>query len=186
MFQHACVLIFLGACLYFFFFLRKFSCKHSKVSSRNVWIRLYECVCVWTSCQQPSCVFCIHLCVCVFKGGIMLGSVVLSLLLQQETGTEVIRSQGTVGGKVTIAQASSSLIRVTGVTGSVLLPRCVLSCQRPQWNKLKPRHKSIWSAHVRTHWQEAGPVFFSTLHLVLVLSIMTFLLSWLIVVPLHS
>lgn len=143
-------------------------------------------VCVWTSCQQPSCVFCIHLCVCVFKGGIMLGSVVLSLLLQQETGTEVIRSQGTVGGKVTIAQASSSLIRVTGVTGSVLLPRCVLSCQRPQWNKLKPRHKSIWSAHVRTHWQEAGPVFFSTLHLVLVLSIMTFLLSWLIVVPLHS
>lgn len=174
--------------VFLFFFLRKFSCKHSKVSSRNVWIRLYECVCVWTSCQQPSCVFCIHLCmcVCVFKGGIMLGSVVLSLLLQQETGTEVIRSQGTVGGKVTIAQASSSLIRVTGVTGSVLLPRCVLSCQRPQWNKLKPRHKSIWSAHVRTHWQEAGPVFFSTLHLVLVLSIMTFLLSWLIVVPLHS
>lgn len=149
---------------------------------------VWMCVCVWTSCQQPSCVFCIHLCmcVCVFKGGIMLGSVVLSLLLQQETGTEVIRSQGTVGGKVTIAQASSSLIRVTGVTGSVLLPRCVLSCQRPQWNKLKPRHKSIWSAHVRTHWQEAGPVFFSTLHLVLVLSIMTFLLSWLIVVPLHS
>lgn len=189
MFQHACVLIFLGACLYFFFFfLRKFSCKHSKVSSRNVWIRWYECVCVN---ELSAAIMCflhtfVYVCVCVFKGGIMLGSVVLSLLLQQETGTEVIRSQGTVGGKVTIAQASSSLIRVTGVTGSVLLPRCVLSCQRPQWNKLKPRHKSIWSAHVRTHWQEAGPVFFSTLHLVLVLSIMTFLLSWLIVVPLHS
>lgn len=38
--------------------------------------------------------------------------------------------------RVTIAQASSSLL--LGVTGSVLLPRCVLSCQRPQWNKLNP------------------------------------------------
>lgn len=51
----------------------------------------------------------------------------------------------------------------------------------------KPRHKSIWSARVRTHWQEAGPVFFSTLHLLLVLSILTFLpFSLLIVVPLQS
>lgn len=52
----------------------------------------------------------------------MFSSVVLSLPLQQETGTEIVRSQGTIGGKVTIAQASSSLIRVIGVTGSVLLP----------------------------------------------------------------
>lgn len=42
--------------------------------------------------------------------GLMFSSVVLSLLLQQETGTEIVRSQGTIGGKVTIAQASSSLI----------------------------------------------------------------------------
>lgn len=33
---------------------------------------------------------------------------VLSLVLQQETGMELVCSQGTVGGKVTIAQASSS------------------------------------------------------------------------------
>lgn len=50
----------------------------------------------------------------------MFSCVVLSLRLQQETGTEIVRSQGTIGGKVTIAQASSSLISVTGVTGSVL------------------------------------------------------------------
>lgn len=33
---------------------------------------------------------------------------VLSLVMQQETGMELVCSQGTVGGKVTIAQASSS------------------------------------------------------------------------------
>lgn len=73
----------------------------------------------------------------------MFSCVVLSLRLQQETGTEIVRSQGTIGGKVTIAQASSSLISVTGVTGSVL-PLDVFfffSCQRPQWNN--PRHRSI-------------------------------------------
>lgn len=96
-------------------------------------------MCVWISCQQCSC----HMfsaCVCVYlRGGgglLMFSSVVLSPLLQQET--EIVRSQGTIGGKVTIAQASSSLIWVLGVTGSVLLPWCVLSCQRPQWNKLNP------------------------------------------------
>lgn len=59
----------------------------------------------------------------------MLSSVVLALPLQQETGTEIIRSQGTIGfqkggggWKVTVAQASSSLIWILGVTGSVLLP----------------------------------------------------------------
>lgn len=38
---------------------------------------------------------------CVFNGEgwglLMFGSVVLSLLLQQETGTEIVRSQGTTG-----------------------------------------------------------------------------------------
>lgn len=33
---------------------------------------------------------------------------VLSLVMRQETGMELVCSQGTVGGKVTIAQASSS------------------------------------------------------------------------------
>lgn len=73
------------------------------------------------SAVQLSCVFCMR--VCVFKGGgglLTFSSVVLSPLLQQDT--EIVRSQGTIGGKVTIAQASSSLIRVLGVTGSVLLP----------------------------------------------------------------
>lgn len=62
------------------------------------------------------------LCVCVFKGGgcLSFSGVVLSVRLQEETGTEIVRSQGTIGGKVTIAQASSSLISVMGVTGSVL------------------------------------------------------------------
>lgn len=50
----------------------------------------------------------------------MFSGVVLSLRLQEETGTEIVRSQGTIGEKVTIAQASSSLISVMGVTGSVL------------------------------------------------------------------
>lgn len=61
--------------------------------------------------------------VCVFRRRgecLMFSCVVLSLRLQQETGTGIVRSQGTIGGKVTIAQASSSLISVTGVTGSVL------------------------------------------------------------------
>lgn len=104
----------------------------------------------------------------------MFSSVVLSLLLQQETGTEIIRSQVTIGGKVTIAQASSSLIRVKRITGSVLLPWCVLSCQRPQWNKLNP-DTSLSEVPMYAHWQEAGPVFFSTLNLLLILSILTFL-----------
>lgn len=118
----------------------------------------------------------------------MFSSVVLSLLLQQETGTEIVRSQGTIGGKVTIAQASNSLIWVMGVTGSVLLPWCVFKLPKTTVEQTKPWHKSIWSAHVRTRWQEDGPVFFCTLHLLLVLFILTFLsfFSLLVVVPLHS
>lgn len=76
---------------------------------------------VWA--VQLSCFLHACVCVCVYlrEGGLlMFSSVVLSPLLQQET--EVVRSQGTIGGKVTIAQASSSLIRVFEVTGSVLLP----------------------------------------------------------------
>lgn len=52
--------------------------------------------------------------VCLGQGGwgwgggvLMFSGVVLSRPLQQETGTEMVRSQGTIGGKVTIAQASS-------------------------------------------------------------------------------
>lgn len=138
---------------------------HSSVSSRNVWIRWFEYVCVKKlSAVQPSYVFRV---VCVYLGGgVLMFSVVLSLLLQQETGTEVVRSQGTIGfqkeeEEVTIAQASSSLL--LGVTGSVLLPWCVLSCQRPQWNKLNP-DTSLSEVpaytHTHTHWQEAGPVVF--------------------------
>lgn len=59
----------------------------------------------------------------------MYSSAVLSLPLQQETGTEIIRSQGTIGFskrrrrmEVTVAQASSSVIWILGVTGPVLLP----------------------------------------------------------------
>lgn len=64
-------------------------------------------------------------------------SVVLSLQLQQETGTEIVRSQGTIifwgvclfflkeegeAGGVTIARTSRVLVRFYfGVTGSVVL-----------------------------------------------------------------
>lgn len=78
----------------------------------------------------------------------MLSSVVLSFLLQQETGTEIVHSQGTIGGKVTIAQAS--LTWVMGVTGSVLLPRCVFKLPKTTVELTKARNQSIWSAHVCT------------------------------------
>lgn len=73
-------------------------------------------VCVSEQVVSSAAIICfLHACVSVLvylRGGVclMFSSVVLSLLLQQETGTEIVRSQGTIGGKVTIAQASSSLI----------------------------------------------------------------------------
>lgn len=53
------------------------------------------------SAVQPSYVFCMCVCVCVcvyLMGGLlMFSSIVLSLQPQQETATEILRSQGTIG-----------------------------------------------------------------------------------------
>lgn len=133
-------------------------------------------VCVCVSAVQPSYVFCMCVCICVYlRGGLIFSSVVLSLLLQQETGTEIVRSQGTIGGKVTIAQASSSLIMSNRSHWICSPPLMCFKLPKTTVEQTKPRHKSIWSAHVRTRWWEAGPVFFSTPHLLPVLSILTFL-----------
>lgn len=130
---------------------------------------------VWM-CSHHIFSECSRMCVCVYmcvgrgrafgEGGLAhVQQCSLIILLQQETGTETVRSQGTIGGKVTIAQASSSLVRVSGVTGSALLPRCVYKLPKTTVEQTEPRHKSIWSAHGHTHWQEAGPAYSPTPHL---------------------
>lgn len=58
--------------------------------------------------MQPSFFFCMH--VCVFLRGVSFISEVLSFVLQKETGTELVLSQGTIRGKVTVAHACESLL----------------------------------------------------------------------------
>lgn len=94
------------------------------------------------SALRPSC----FLCVCIFKGGVggllLLDSVVLSLLLQQETGAVIIRSQGTIRGKVTIAQASNSLMSIRN-HWICSPPLMCLKLPKTTVEQTKPRHKSI-------------------------------------------
>lgn len=75
--------------------------------------------------------------------------------------TELFCSQGTVRGNVPLAGTSrsdeswESLDLFYYLDVFFKLPKTTVE-------QAKLRHKSIWSAHVRTRWQEAGPVFFPT------------------------
>lgn len=120
-----------------FYFLSR---AHVRASSeildaaRKVIIRKRGCLRVSEQVISSRDVFsagrCLCLCIWGGGGGLTSSSGVLSRLLQQETGTEIVRSQGTIGGEVTIAQALSAHSRVMGAAGSVLLPRCVFQAAK--------------------------------------------------------
>lgn len=59
------------------------------------------------SAVQPSCLVHARVSVLVYKGcGFVASSVVVSLPPPQETGAEIVSSQGPIGEEVTIAQTS--------------------------------------------------------------------------------
>lgn len=116
-----------------------------------------------------------HARVCVFQRGVGRPLVVRSLIASTAAGS----GNGTLlfsgySRRESSARSDLSLRWVMGVTGSVLLPWCVFffyllyfflfTLPKTTVEQSKLRLKSNWSAHVRTCWREAGPVFFRTQH----------------------